>query len=130
MKASIKKLLTLGTTLRMIRTSPRKIATWLPETREALETFRATLTDSELATVTESPQKGITPEGINMTQYIFETTTPRESLALPRKIIKVQTNAIQFEGKSWLYFDAPAANSEHTPNGFIVWDSTEMDSIT
>lgn len=40
-------------------------------------------------------------------------------LNVPRKIEKVQTNAIKFEGGSWLEFDK-APEYTFTPNGFIV----------
>lgn len=45
-------------------------------------------------------------------------------IGIPRKIDKVQSNAIRFEGGSWLYFPL-ASQSQEIENGFIVWEIYE-----
>jgi hypothetical protein len=46
---------------------------------------------------------------------------PHKYLNIPRAIIKAQTNAIKFEGGSWLYFP-PAADFVSTEKGFGIMD--------
>lgn len=43
-------------------------------------------------------------------------------IGIERTIETVQTNAIKFNDKSWLYFP-PAKDSEETENGFIVHEN-------
>ena len=57
--------------------------------------------------------------------YIFCISESKNKLIwIQRKIDKVQSNAIRFEGGSWLYFPL-ASESQEIENGFIVWDTYE-----
>lgn len=51
-------------------------------------------------------------EGTTLTMVSHDTMPNGQLIGLTRKIIKRQTNAIQFEGGSWLYLDRPAADFE------------------
>ena len=60
-------------------------------------------------------------EGNSLTMIRHDWYPEGKNMNLPRKIVKRQTNAIQFEGGSWLYLDRKA--SEYIPiseNTFLV----------
>lgn len=128
MKKSIKALLTTGKTLQLIRVSPYKVS-FVTDNQTELQNEIQKLLPGELSThkIEEVFYRDAKaqPWMVEAWELTFTTDKPREKLKAPRKIIKTQTNAIQFEGGSWLYFDTPAAYSEHTKNGFIVWQWIE-----
>lgn len=47
-------------------------------------------------------------EGVTVTMISHDFMPNGKLIGLKRKIIKKQSNSIQFEGGSWLYFDRPA----------------------
>lgn len=60
-------------------------------------------------------------EGSTLTMTRHDWYPQGKNMNLPRKIVKRQSNAIQFEGGSWLYLDRPA--KEYIPtseNTFLV----------
>lgn len=60
-------------------------------------------------------------EGAILTMIRHDWYPEGKTMNVPRKIIKRQTNAIQFEGGSWLYLDKPA--KQYIPineNEFLV----------
>ena len=60
-------------------------------------------------------------EGATLTMVSHDNMPGGALIGLARKIIKRQSNAIQFEGGSWLYLDKPAADFEALgPNSFRV----------
>ena len=49
-------------------------------------------------------------EGVNVTMVKHEWYPASELIGKQRKIVKRQSNAIQFDGGSWLFFDKPASH--------------------
>lgn len=115
MKASIKKRLSVGVKLRVV-SFQRKISK------------RFGLDDKEgvLARVAENPgikNFRIVSENIEAGYFgcEYDMWDVPERIAGIRSIDTVQTNAIMFDGGSWLYY-GPAAQSELTEKGFKVWE--------
>lgn len=50
---------------------------------------------------------------------------PHKNIGIKRKIIKKQTNAIKFEGGSWLYFPK-ASKFRGTERGFIILEDVPI----
>jgi hypothetical protein len=60
-------------------------------------------------------------EGSTLTMVRHDWYPQGKNMGIARKIVKRQSNAIQFEGGSWLYLDRPA--KEYIPtseNAFLV----------
>ena len=66
---------------------------------------------------------------LTMTHNSWDKGKQNKLLNVPRKIINKQTNAIQFEGGSWLYLNGKANMYFDIPNvGFGVY--LNLDDIT
>ncbi len=74
------------------------------------------MTITTLAELKRALQTGVSLTLVNAQGW---NGMPHKYLNIPRKIEKVQTNAIKFEGGSWLEFEKAGAYT-FTENGFIV----------
>ena len=60
-------------------------------------------------------------EGVTVTMIKHDWYPASEMIGKQRKIVKRQSNAIQFEGGSWLFFDKPASHFKaNSANEFSV----------
>lgn len=113
MKASIKKLLAVGTKLRVVSFESTKGGRYRIEDRAGiLENVEKSDTIKNFRIVSENAE---------FFEVSYISCTVPEKLDCIRSIDIVQSNAIRFEGGSWLYY-GPAAQSELTTKGFKVWE--------
>lgn len=113
MKASIKKRLAVGVKLLVVSFESKKYGRYPVKSKaEILEKAMENPAIKDFRIVSENPD-------IFEVSYIYDCVPERLSAA--RVIDTVQTNAIRFEGGSWLYY-GPAAQSELTEKGFKVWE--------
>lgn len=116
MKISIKKLLQVGKKIKVVYFEDYKEWVYKIEDKaRILENVEKNENIKNFRILSES-------DGLMRVSYTL-CKVP-EKLDCIRSIIKVQSNAIQFEGKSWLYFP-PASQSELTENGFVVWEKDD-----
>lgn len=58
-------------------------------------------------------------------KLVYSFFMPHKFLNIPRKIEKMQTNALMFEGGSWLYFPK-ASDFEGTEKGFLLYEDVML----
>lgn len=113
MKTTIKKLLTVGTKLKVVHFHQEKTGRYSIEDKQEI---------IENATQNKYVQNfRIISENTDTFEFSYTSTIVPEKLDCTRSIDIVQSNAIRFNSGSWLYF-GPAAQSEQTENGFKVWE--------
>lgn len=120
MKASIKKRLAVGVKLRVVSFESKKSGRYLTKSKaEILAKAMENPAIKDFRIVSENPD-------LFEVSYIYDCVP--EKLVAVRAIDTVQTNAIRFEGGSWLYY-GPAAQSELTEKGFKVWEMDREGNI-